>query len=115
MSEYRLQVVEVRTGKVVQAWAPGGPVETDLVMDLCGRLQHKGWEPSEQVVQGFLDGMCLRLQEKGVGMFRSEARVLEAVREAFAEQSLPQTDQLTVLSAVRESWAELLLGLKSRV
>ena len=39
MSDYRLQIIHVKTGQVVQSWQPGTQVETDLVEDLCGRLK----------------------------------------------------------------------------
>ncbi len=71
MSDYRLQIIHIKTGQVVRGWSPGDRVETELV-----------------------EALCARLKAKGVGWFKSEARVLEALREA---------------------WSELLYELKSRV
>jgi len=65
VSDYRLQVVQASTGKVVKGWQPGDKVETDLVDELVDRAK-----------------------AKGVGLFRSEARVLGGVREAFGEMLL---------------------------
>lgn len=62
-SEYRLQVISIKTGQVVAGWQPGDRVvETDLVTDLEARVK-----------------------AKGVGLFRTEAHVLADLREAFAE------------------------------
>lgn len=60
MSAFRLQIVDAKTGYVTKGWEPGGKVETDLVEELCGRL--KG---------------------RGIGVFKTEAKVLEAVRAEF--------------------------------
>jgi hypothetical protein len=59
-SNYRLQIVDIRDGEVVR-WKAGAPIESDLVQELCDRLQ-----------------------KKGVGWFRSEAKVLEAVKSEFS-------------------------------
>lgn len=40
-SEYVIQVVEKKTGAVVE-WAPGMAVERQLIEDLCGRVASKG-------------------------------------------------------------------------
>lgn len=61
-SAYRIQVVSVDTGKPVYGWQPGDRVETDLIGELCSRVQ-----------------------SKGVGVFKSEKKVLEATRQALAE------------------------------
>ena len=60
VSSYRLQIVDAKTGQVAQGWQPGDKTEIDLVDDLCGRL--KG---------------------SGIGVFRTEAKVIEAVRSEF--------------------------------
>ncbi len=60
MSDYQMQIVHKSDGRVV-AWAPGGSVETDLV-----------------------DELCRRIKVRGVGILRSEAKVLACVREEFA-------------------------------
>lgn len=65
MSQFRLQIVDAKTGQVAKGWQPADRVEMDLVEDLCTRL--KG---------------------RGIGMFRTEAKVLETVRGAFAEMLL---------------------------
>ena len=62
MSEYRLRIVHARTGQIVKGWEPGTHIETDLV-----------------------DELCARTKAKGVGMFRTEAHVLDDIRAAFAE------------------------------
>jgi hypothetical protein len=64
VSDYRLQIVEHRTGLVAKGWAPGDRVETDLAEDVLTRLKGK------------------------VGLFKTEAQVLTAVREAFADMLL---------------------------
>lgn len=64
MSNFRMQVVNSKTGDIVQ-WRPGFPVEVDIVEDVCEKLS-----------------------KRGVGLFRSQARVLQAVRECFAESLL---------------------------
>lgn len=60
-SEYVIQVVEKKTGAVVE-WAPGMAVERQLVDDLCGRVK-----------------------AKGVGFTKREAPVLAAIRSALIE------------------------------
>lgn len=40
-SDYVIQVVEKKTGAVVE-WAPGMAVERQLITDLCGRVASKG-------------------------------------------------------------------------
>ena len=60
MSDYRMQVVHSRDGRVA-VWRPGREIEVDLIEELCKRLQ-----------------------ARGVGIFRSEASVLDSVREEFA-------------------------------
>jgi hypothetical protein len=65
LSEYRLQIIQVETGKVVLGWQPGDHVETDLADDLTQRVK-----------------------AKGVGLFKREEKVLSGVREAFAEMLL---------------------------
>lgn len=59
-SHYRLQIVDIRDGSIVR-WKAGAPIETDLV-----------------------DELCTRLQKEGVGVFRSQAKVLAAVKSTFA-------------------------------
>ena len=61
MSDYRLQVIHVKTGKVAMGWQPGDKVELDLIDDLIARLRGK------------------------VGFWKGEVAVLGAVREAFLE------------------------------
>lgn len=60
MSDYRMQVIHASSGKVV-GWKPGADIEVDLINELCDRLT-----------------------KRGVGLFRTEATVLAAVREEFA-------------------------------
>ena len=60
-----MQIVHAVTGRVVTGWQPGDKVETDLVDDLV-----------------------VRVKQKGVGIFKSEERVLDGVREAFQEMLL---------------------------
>lgn len=63
VSDFRLQVIHAATGKpVLDPWHPGSAIETDLVDDLAARL--KG---------------------KGIGYFKTEAKVLEGLRSAFVE------------------------------
>ena len=66
MSDYRLQVIHVkRPHEVVHGWQPGDRVETDMVEELCARLEIKG-----------------------VGWFHTNKQVLASVREAWAEMLL---------------------------
>lgn len=60
MSDYQIQVVHASDGRVA-VWRPGSQIETDMI-----------------------DVLCSRLTKRGVGVFRSEAQVLQAVREEFA-------------------------------
>ena len=60
MSDFRLQIVHADDGRIA-TWRPGIHIETDLIEDLC-----------------------IRLQKRGVGWFTSEAKVLTAVREELA-------------------------------
>lgn len=60
-SEYRLQVLHVPSGQVVQ-WAPGLLIEKDLV-----------------------DEVCRRVAAKGVGFGKTEAHVLADVKAAVEE------------------------------
>lgn len=60
-SNYRMQIIDIRSGQVVQ-WRAGMPIETDLVTDLCERLK-----------------------SRGVGIFTTQEKVLAAVKEEFAE------------------------------
>jgi hypothetical protein len=60
-SEFLIQVVHKSDGRVV-AWAPGLEVEQEFIKNFCDRL--KG---------------------KGVGIFRTEAKVLAAAQEAMDE------------------------------
>jgi hypothetical protein len=60
-SRFRLQVVNLDTGRVVE-WAPGQQVERDLVTELCARVA-----------------------AKGVGVGRSTAHVVEDVRTALQD------------------------------
>ena len=61
MSDYRLQIIHINTGRVV-SWAPGRLAETDVIEDLLARVK-----------------------AKGVGLGRSEASVIGRIREAFGE------------------------------
>ena len=61
VSDYVIQVVNTKTGKVVE-WAPGMVVERQLVVDLCNRVA-----------------------AKGVGMARSTAHVVADVKAALEE------------------------------
>ena len=61
MSDFLLQVVHRRSGKLV-AWDPGGPVEVDLVEDLSRRLL-----------------------KKRVGAFTTRAQVVQVVEETLKE------------------------------
>ncbi len=60
-SSFKLQIASVDTGKVVE-WAPGLAAETELI-----------------------DNLCARVQVKGIGIFRTEAHVLADIREATEE------------------------------
>lgn len=60
-SQYLIQVVDTLTGRVVQ-WAPGLQVERALV-----------------------DDVCTRVEAKKVGVGRTTATVVAAVREALEE------------------------------
>ena len=60
-SEFLIQIVHKTDGKVV-AWAPGMEVEQEFITNLCNRL--KG---------------------KGVGFFKTEAKVVAAAEEAIKE------------------------------
>ena len=60
MSDYRLQITHASSGKVV-SWKPGHDIETDISDELCSRLS-----------------------KRGVGWFKSESKVLTAVREEIA-------------------------------
>ena len=60
MSDYRCQIIHASDGRVA-IWRPGSEVEVDLAEELCQRLKLRG-----------------------VGLFTSEATVLQAVREEFA-------------------------------
>ena len=60
-SEFRLQVLHVPTGKLVE-WAPGLTIEKDFVAEICRRVQ-----------------------AKGVGIGRTEAHVVADVRAAVEE------------------------------
>lgn len=60
MSDYQISVVHAVDGRVA-VWRPGSPIETDMIDDLCTRLA-----------------------ARGVGVFATEAKVLQAVREEFA-------------------------------
>jgi len=61
MSDYRLQIVHASDGRVV-SWRPGREIEVDLI-----------------------EALCSRLSARGVGVFKSQVQVLDAVREEFAE------------------------------
>ena len=61
MSDFRLQIVHSKDGRVV-SWRPGAEIETDLI-----------------------DALGARLQRRGVGLFRSETKVLAALKEEFAK------------------------------
>jgi hypothetical protein len=61
-SAFQMQIVELATGHVVHRWAPGLAVETEL-----------------------LDNLCRRVQAKGVGLGRTEAHVIADVRAALEE------------------------------
>lgn len=60
-SEYLIQVVHKKSGRIAQ-WAPGLKVEKDLEAELLNRIK-----------------------EKGVGVFRTESRVLAAIQTALRE------------------------------
>jgi len=62
MARYLLQVWDTERNAVVTSWAPGGPVETELVTHLCERVR-----------------------VKGVGLGRTEAHVVSDVQHAFEE------------------------------
>jgi len=62
MSDYRVQIIHQRTGQVAKGWQPGDYVEAELIED-----------------------MCRRMKAKGVGVFKGEAKVLAAMREAWSE------------------------------
>ncbi len=60
MSDFRLQIIHADDGRIA-VWRPGIHIETDLIEDLCARLE-----------------------KRGVGLFTSEAKVLAAVRTELA-------------------------------
>ena len=62
MSDYKMQIIHTATGNVVN-WKPGADIEVDVIEDLC-----------------------LRLKKRGVGFFKTQAAVLDAVREEFASE-----------------------------
>ena len=64
MSQFKLQIIDKTTGKVVNGWQPGDRVETDLAEDLLNRL--KG---------------------RKLG-FRTQGKILKAVAQEFAEMLL---------------------------
>lgn len=64
-SYYRLQVIDTRTGTIARSWQAGDRVEIDLAEDLA-----------------------MRLKAKGVGLLKTEAKVLTALREAMGEMML---------------------------
>lgn len=59
MSDFRLQVVNKKTGEIAQWWNPREACEVDIAEAICEALKKRG----------------------GVGFFSSEAAVLTAVRE----------------------------------
>lgn len=70
-SKYRLQIVD-EGGRVVVAWPPGGTAEQD-----------------------FVSAIVAAIQARGVGWFRSEARVLGAIRGAVEETILAAKQGVT--------------------
>lgn len=63
MSNYRMHIVDTRTGLVAKGWSPGDP----------------------KVELAFVEDLARRLKAKGVGIFKTEAKVLTAVESAWAE------------------------------
>lgn len=62
MSQYLLKVIDTKTGGTAASWRPGHICETDMVEDLCRRLK-----------------------AEGVGVLKTEAKVLAAVRKCWTE------------------------------
>lgn len=59
MSDFRIQIVHAADGRIV-SWRPGADIEADIV-----------------------NALIARLRKRGVGVFKTEATVLAAVREEF--------------------------------
>lgn len=114
-SIYRMQVIH--NGQLVMGWAPGDRVETDIILDLCQRLQDKGLAPVDGTEKAFLDDLCERIEEKGVGMLKTQTSVVRSVRAAFREMRVARRfpEQISTLDLIREAWDELVLDLKKRV
>lgn len=107
-SKFVIQVVEVETGQVVQ-WAPGMAVERQLVEDLCSLTNAKIEAHQTQLVEDF----CARVRAQGVGMWRTEAHVLDDIRNVVQE-ALP-TVKAMLGGMVRLALTDLLHALKSDV
>jgi hypothetical protein len=61
-SQYRIQVYDTQSGRVVASWLPGAEDEQDMIADIAERVR-----------------------AQGVGVFRTEARVVAAVYQALAD------------------------------
>lgn len=115
MSSYRMQVT--LNGSVVNTWMPGGKVETDLIVDLCRRLERKGLKYAPTDKQAFVDELARRLESKKVGMLVPKIGVVRALREAYREQmrEYDPPPLECMLSMVRESLEDAILDLKKLV
>lgn len=71
-STYQMQVVERKSGRVVVAWPPGLAAE-----------------------HSFVDDLVARVRAKHVGVWRTEAHVLAAVREAVEASLLALKSQVS--------------------
>lgn len=82
-SNYLVQIVDRATGEVVQM-EPGLQLERDLVADIVRALAPATREQTALYVR-FVDALTASMAAKGVGIFRTEAAVLDAVKLSLYE------------------------------
>ena len=100
-SDYELQVVRRGNKQVVARWPPGLDEERDLVAAVARGVRDQN--VTEQILAA--------VQAKGVGLLKTEAHVLAAVREAL-EAHTPATARG---DSVREAFEAALTAVKAQV
>lgn len=102
-SAYELQVVRRGANQVVAFWPPGLDDERDLVDAIVERIRARERDWQEAIVA--------RVRSRGVGLLRTEAHVIAALREAMGAVVSHSATSVAVRDAVESA----LLAVKSQV
>lgn len=120
-SSYVMQIKDRATGEVAE-WEPGRAVEMDFV-DACAReILGATFGDVSSPWANIADDIVAEVKERGVGLFRTEAHVLEDVRTAINAVIVKQGPEKALASlkdafhaAITTGIGKAIYNLKSRV